>query len=150
MQKLSSLLLFVAVLDVSILAQETVLRVYEDSGHRTHVVYKNGQVALVAAGVGQVGIDSIRISRSGHTAGWLVLYSDADSGRPDAGVLVLWRSGKVIRRFHVEQTFWSWNLSPGGAIKSRIMSVQRTARFSRIANCMKLKAVVYWSRGMVT
>ena len=88
--------------------QDAILRVYADQKQQTHVVLKNGKTMVVAGERGQVGIDSIQITEDGQTAGWLVLYPDPDSSSPFAGTLVLWRSGKVVRRFEADQTFWSW------------------------------------------
>jgi hypothetical protein len=108
MRKLEILLLFAALSAVPMSGQNGILRVYSDRNNQVLVVYKNGHQAAVAGEPDQVGIDSIKISKDGQTAGWLVLYSDPDASTPFAGTLILWRSGKVVRRFQADQTFWSW------------------------------------------
>jgi hypothetical protein len=108
MRKVSTLLLFAALANVPMSSQDTLLRVYADRKNQAHVVYQNGKTALVAREPGQTGIDSIQIAEDGQTAGWLALYADPDGSSAFAGTLVLWRSGKVMRRFQADQTFWSW------------------------------------------
>jgi hypothetical protein len=115
MRNLSTLALFVALSSALTFAQNAVLRVYADQKNQVHVVYKNGHATTVAGEPDQVGIDSVKISKDGQTAGWLVLYADPDSSSPYAGTLVVWRSGKVVRRFEADQTFWSWNYYADGA-----------------------------------
>lgn len=108
MYKLSILLLLSVFSSVPMFGQDAIVRVYADQKNRAHVVDKNGKSTVVAGERGQVGIDSVQIAEDGQTAGWLVLYANPDGGSPFAGTLVLWRSGKVVRRFEADQTFWSW------------------------------------------
>lgn len=93
---------------MTMLGQDAVQRVYADEKNQARVVYKSGKTTTVAGERGQVGIDETEIAEDGETAGWLALYADPDSASPFAGTLVLWRGGKVIRRFEADQTFWSW------------------------------------------
>lgn len=115
MHELSIVLLFAAFSAVPMAGQDAILRVYADQKNQGHVVYKNGGATAVAGEPDQVGIDSVKISKDGQTAGWLALYTDPDSSTPFAGTLVLWRGGKVVRRFQADQTFWSWNYYAEGA-----------------------------------
>ena len=108
MRKLLAVLLFVFLSGPFTFAQSAVVRVFRDQKNQVHVVYGNGRVVVVAGEAHQVGIDSVKISKDGQTAGWLALYPDPDSSTPFAGTLVLWRGGKVVRRFQADQTFWSW------------------------------------------
>jgi len=91
-----------------VFAQDTVARVYADRKNQVHVVSTNGKDTLVAPEPGQIGTDSAQTAEDRKTVGWLVQYKDPDGGAPLAGTLVIWRAGKVIRRFQVDQTFWSW------------------------------------------
>jgi len=148
MLKVSILLLFATLSSVAMFGQDTVARVYADQKNQVHVVYKTGRTIVVAGERGEVGIDSIQIAEDGRTAGWLVLYENPDGGSPVAGKLVLWRSGKVMRRVDSDQT------SGAGAfmlMQSRLhtTSVPRMARPHHIANFMTLKADNCWRRGMV-
>lgn len=102
------MLLSATVSSMQIFGQDTVSRVYADRKNQAHVVYTNGKNAVVAAEHGQIAIDSIQKAGDGQTAGWLVLYADPDGGSPVAGSLVLWRAGKIVRRFQSDQAFWSW------------------------------------------
>jgi hypothetical protein len=103
------LFLSIALFSAPTFGQDTLSRVYADRKSQTHVVYANGKDAVVVAPErGQIGIDSMQIAGDGQTAGWLVLYTYPEGDSAFAGSLVLWRAGKVIRRFQSDQTFWSW------------------------------------------
>lgn len=75
---------------------------------RTHVVDTHHKDHIVVAEKNQIGIDSIQTAEDGKTVGWLVLYKDSGGSSPVRGTLVVWRGGKVVRRFQTDQTFWSW------------------------------------------
>jgi hypothetical protein len=107
---LSTLLLSVAFSSALMFGQDTLSHVYADRKNQAHIVYTSGKDVVIAAERGQIGIASIQTAGDGQIAGWLVLYADPDGGSPVAGTLVLWRAGKIIRRFQSDQTFWSWAL----------------------------------------
>ena len=108
MRKLSILWLLVTLLRAPAWAQDAVSRVFVDHKNQTHVVYISGQSTIVAPEPGEIGIDSVQVTEDARTAGWLVLFENPDGGSPVAGVLLVWRDGKVARRFGTGQTFWSW------------------------------------------
>jgi hypothetical protein len=60
---------------------------------------------------GQVGVESIQTA--GNYVGWLVDYDVPDVGT-FAGTLIVWKDGRVVRRFESEQTFWSWSFVESG------------------------------------
>lgn len=95
-------------------AQSAIVRVFADQKNQVHVVYKNGQGVAVPGEPGQVGIDSVKISKDGQTAGWLTLDRDPDSRTPFAGILVLLTEGKIVQKFNTEQSFWSWSFYEDG------------------------------------
>jgi hypothetical protein len=95
-------------------AQSAIVRVFADQKNHVHVLYKDGQDIAVAGEPGQVGIDTMKISQDGQTAGWLALDRDPDSSETFAGILVLLRAGKIVQKFHTEQTFWSWSFYEDG------------------------------------
>lgn len=61
---------------------------------------------------GQVGISSAHTASDG-TVGWLAEYSVEGVSYPIAGTLIIWRSGKTIRRFPTEQFFYTWTFYAG-------------------------------------
>ena len=63
---------------------------------------------------GQVSIGDPGTAVDGRTAGWLVLYNVEGVSYPIAGTLVVWRDGRIIRRFQTEQTFYSWSFVGDG------------------------------------
>ena len=109
MRKLCFLIALVALSNLSLFAQQEIVRVYADNSNQVHVVFKNNHETAVAGENGQIGIDSVKISKDGQTAGWLALYSDPDQGSQLAGTLNLWRNDKIVRTFQTDQTFWSWS-----------------------------------------
>lgn len=56
----------------------------------------------------QVGIEADQTAEDGQTVGWLVDFADPDNSSPDAEILVIFRAGRIIRRFGTGQVFWSW------------------------------------------
>ncbi len=59
----------------------------------------------------QVGVESIQTA--GKYVGWLVDYDVPDVGT-FAGTLIVWKDGRVVRRFEAEQAFSSWSFVEGG------------------------------------
>jgi hypothetical protein len=104
--------LLIAALSLPTFAQLIVHRVYVGPNNQINVAYGNGETAVVRGERGQIG--AIQTATDGHTAGWVVLYQNPMVGAPIAGTIVLWRSGKVIRRFRTQQTFWSWGFYANG------------------------------------
>lgn len=106
--------LLIVVLSAAMAAAQTmkITRAYADSTGALHVVTSNGQDIAVAREKAQSGAEEIKIADDHQTVGWLVAYPNPDSNRSWEklyGELVLWRDGKVLRRFSTEQVFWSWD-----------------------------------------
>lgn len=89
-------------------AQQSGFRVFADKAGRVHVVAPSGREQVVPGEPNQIGIESAQTARDAQTVGWLVDYADPDSTSPDAAKLVVFRSGRIIRRFETDQVFWSW------------------------------------------
>ena len=107
--KLLGVFLFVSLSGLLAYAQDPIVRVFADLKNQVHVVYKNGKDVTLAGEPDQVGIDEVKFSKDGQTAGWLALYPDPDSSTPLAGSIVLLRNGRIAQKFDTEQTFWSWS-----------------------------------------
>jgi hypothetical protein len=73
----------------------------------------NGKKMTIPKERAQAGIREPQTAPDGRTVGWLVEYDDGGS-RPFRGMLVIWRAGKIIRRFPADQSFYSWTLYSGG------------------------------------
>jgi len=84
------------------------LRVSANADGAAEITTSAGLTRAIAKEPGQVGIRSPQVAADGATAGWLVDFADPDSASPYAGTLVIWRAGRVIRRFQSEQAFYSW------------------------------------------
>ncbi len=61
----------------------------------------------------QTGFDDAHIAADG-TTGWLVQYNVEGVSYPIDGKLILWRNGRIIRRFATEQSFYSWTFVAKG------------------------------------
>jgi hypothetical protein len=94
-----------------------ITRAYVDGSGAVHVATANGQDVAVPKEKGQTGAEEIKITNDHQTLGWLVVYPNPDPDRSWEkldGKLVLWRDGKVMRRFSTEQVFWSWGFWQDG------------------------------------
>jgi len=94
-----------------------IAKAYADSSGTLHVTTSNGQDIRIPKEKGQKGAEEIKITEDHQTVGWLVVYPNPDSNRDWEklyGELVLWRDGKVTRRFSTEQVFWSWDFWEDG------------------------------------
>lgn len=89
-------------------AQQPGFRVIADKAGRVHILPPSGQEQVVPAEPHQIGIESVQTAQDGQTVGWLVDFADPDSTSPDASKLVVFRNGRIIRRFETDQVFWSW------------------------------------------
>ena len=97
-----------------VFAQKPGLKVYADRQSNVHVESATGKRITIAHELGQVGIDEVKVLEDKEMAGWLILYKDPDGQAPIAGKLVVWRGGRIIRRFRADQTFWSWTFADNG------------------------------------
>jgi hypothetical protein len=71
------------------------------------ITLSGGRTVRIPKERGQVGISDAQVA-SGGGVGWFAEYSVDGVSYPIAGTLVIWRAGKIIRRFQTEQTFYSW------------------------------------------
>ena len=101
------------VLSVSLPAQSG-FQVFADKTGRVHIRSKNGEEQVVAGKPHQIGIELVQAAPDGQTVGWLVDYSDPDNSSPDAGKLVIFGGGHIVRRFGTDQVFWSWTFYAQG------------------------------------
>jgi hypothetical protein len=115
---LDGTLLFLALCPAIVTAQSVkIAKAYADRSGVLHVVTSNGQDISVPKEKAQTGAEEIKITDDHQTAGWLVVYPNPDPNRAWEklyGELVLWRDGKVMRRFSTEQAFWSWGFWQNG------------------------------------
>jgi hypothetical protein len=104
--------LLVALSAVTATAQSSlIVRAYADGSGALHIVKADGQDIAVRKEKAQVGAEDIKIGDDQQTLGWLVVYPNPDPNRSWEklyGQLVLWRDGKVLRRFSTEKVFWGW------------------------------------------
>ena len=71
------------------------------------ITLANGEKITIQKEPGQVGVGESHIAPDG-TVGWLAEYRVRGVSYPVAGMLIIWRAGKTIRRFPTEQSFYSW------------------------------------------
>jgi hypothetical protein len=73
----------------------------------------NGKTTMIPKEPGQTGIREARTASDG-TVGWLAEYRVEAVADPIAGTLIIWRAGKIIRRFPTGQSFYSWTFYADG------------------------------------
>ena len=71
------------------------------------ITLANGEKTTIQKESGQVGISEPKKAPDG-TVGWLAEYKVEGVSYPIAGTLIIWRAGKIIRRFQTGQSFYSW------------------------------------------
>ena len=82
-------------------------------GGAAQITFASGRKTTVRKEPGQTGISEARIAPDG-SVGWLAEFSVEGVSYPVAGTLVLWRAGKILRRFPDAQSFYSWTFYAGG------------------------------------
>ncbi len=61
----------------------------------------------------QAGFEQAQVSADGRTVGWVAQMPNCCTSYPLPLVLVLYRDGKVIRRFDEAPPIWDWAFVPG-------------------------------------
>ena len=77
------------------------------------ITLAGGKQTTIPKEPGQTGISAARTAPDG-TVGWLAEYHVDGVSDPVAATLILWRAGKVLRRFSTQQSFYSWTFYAGG------------------------------------
>lgn len=86
----------------------TVSKTYVDSNKIVHIVTSDGRDWSIPAEKDQEGTEKIQLAPDGKTVGWLVDSSTCCVSYPVPLELIVWRSGKVIRRVNPSMAIWSW------------------------------------------
>lgn len=87
---------------------EGFLHVGIGSDGRANIVTPEGHTIPLPGEHNQVGIEASRTAEDGETLGWLVEYNNPGVSYPVAGMLVIWRGGRVVRKFRADAVMWSW------------------------------------------
>jgi hypothetical protein len=103
-----TILFWTAALSIPTSAQSVGAKVYADKTNRVHIVFPDGRRYSVRGERNQVGIEDAKAATDYQTVGWLVDYLNEGERSPEAGTLVVFRKGRVVRRFDTGQVFWSW------------------------------------------
>jgi hypothetical protein len=112
MRLLATLLIF---LSLSNLCAQSDIPLYRsamiDQSGQLHIFLEAGRQILPPKLPYQVAFSDPLLTRDHRTIGWLADYS-GDS-YPYSGDLILYRFGRLLRRFSAKQTFWSWRFANG-------------------------------------
>ena len=95
------------------LAQSRVVAVALGPDGAAQLTLGDGRRTTIPREPGQVGIGDARIASDG-TVGWLAEFRVESINYPIAGALIIWRAGKIIRRFQTAQAFYSWTFYAHG------------------------------------
>jgi len=77
------------------------------------ITFADGKKTTIPKEQGQAGISEAQIAPDG-TVGWLAEYNVDGVSYPIAEALIIWRTGKILRRFGTEQVFYSWTFYAAG------------------------------------
>jgi len=108
-----ALVLVNAVFPPRVLSQGRVVAISAGPDGTAQLTLGGGHNIAIPKERGQVGIRDAQIASNG-TVGWLADFSVEGVSYPIAGTLVLWRGGKIIRRFQTEQSFYGWTFYAQG------------------------------------
>ena len=95
------------------MSQDQAVAVSAGRDGSAQITLAKGKKITIQKEPGQVGIGESRIAPDG-TVGWLAEYMVEGVSYPIAETLVIWRAGKIIRRFPGEQTFYGWTFYAQG------------------------------------
>lgn len=84
------------------------------SNGAARITLSGGRSVTVPKEPGQVGVAAGRIAPNG-TVGWFAEFRIDGVSYPIALTLITWRAGRVVRRFHTEQSLYSWAFYAQGA-----------------------------------
>jgi hypothetical protein len=84
------------------------------SGGVIHVIEADGKDVPVPKKKEQVGVSSIVFSDDHRAAGWLVASDFCCTSYPISPTLVVYRSGKPLRRIEGDRTIFDWKFLAGG------------------------------------
>ena len=91
-----------------------VTRVYLDASQILHIVEQNGKEVVPPKEKDQVAFSSPAIAPDRKTVGWLVDVPNCCTSYPIAVTLVVYRSGKIVRRLGNESMIAGWGFRAGG------------------------------------
>jgi hypothetical protein len=98
----------------------TVTKTYVDNKKTVHIVTSDGRDRAVPREKEQEEAEKLQVAPDGKTVGWLVYSSTCCVSYPVPLELIVWRSGKVIRRVNPSMAIWSWVfLKNGGQLAFR-------------------------------
>ncbi len=90
-------------------------RVYEGKDGAAEIALPNGKKIRIPKRRWEAGIEEGWTADDGQTVGWLVTSKVEGVGdSPIPLELVVWRGGKIVRRFPTGQCIYSWSFYAGG------------------------------------
>lgn len=94
--------------------ENPVVKAYADSKGQVHILTAENRNLMVAPEKGQEQVDNIQVAEGGKTVGSLIETSACSVSYPVPLGLVVWRSGRIIRRVHPSMAIWSWAFLKNG------------------------------------
>jgi hypothetical protein len=92
-----------------------VQRAYSDEKKVVHIVTAQGRDLRIAPEKSQGGVEGIQVAADGKTVGWLVdRWESCCQSYPIPTELVLWRTGRIVRRLYTGRPTWGWAFENGG------------------------------------
>lgn len=94
---------------------QSVVAVFMGAGGPGHVIHADGSAVRLPREKEQVGVSSVLISDDGQAAGWLVDSDYCCTSYPIHLTLVVYRTGKPLRRFQGDgRCIFDWRFMAGG------------------------------------
>jgi hypothetical protein len=119
MRKLLAVLCVASACSLAFAANRSaVTKAYVDDKGTVHIVTADGHDHTNRSEKGQEkgreGVENIRVAPDGKTVGWLVNSRTCCVWYAVPLELVVWQSGKIIRRVHPSMAIWAWGFVEDG------------------------------------
>ena len=94
--------------------QSAVTRAFAAKDSRVHILRESVGEVIVPPEKDQDGVQQVKVAPDGRTVGWLVnTWASCCVSYSIPVDLVIWRDGKIIRRFHARQLIVGWDFANG-------------------------------------
>ena len=86
----------------------------DDLSGNVQIHYRNGAAVAAPKGKGQKSLSRPALAEDRQTVGWLGNYDSCCQSYPIPRQLVIWKSGRIIRKLDAGAMIWNWRFYHGG------------------------------------
>ncbi len=86
----------------------------DDLSGNVQIHYRNGPTVAAPKGKHQTSLSRPAVAEDHQTVGWLGNYDSCCQSYPIPRQLVIWKSGRIIRKLDAGAMIWNWRFYDGG------------------------------------